>query len=209
MKKLMLTLCNRVVLAGLLVFLAFNTAHAETLPSDQLAKATFAGGCFWCMEPPYDKLEGVISTTSGYIGGHKDNPTYEEVSAGDTGHIEAVEIAYDPGKIRYEDLLEVFWRNIDPTEKDGQFCDYGDQYRTAIFYHNEEQKRLAEQSKQALLDSGKFKEIFTEIVPASTFYPAEDYHQDFYQNNPLRYAYYRSVCGRDARLEELWRKNQE
>ena len=157
----------------------------------QLATATFAGGCFWCMEPPFDKLEGVVSTTSGYTGGTLKNPTYEEVSAGGTGHAESLQVVYDPAKISYAQLLEVFWRNIDPTVKDRQFCDVGHQYRTAIFYHDEEQKRLALESKQRLEQSGKFPAIYTEIVPAGTFYPAEDYHQDYYKKNPVRYKYYR------------------
>jgi peptide-methionine (S)-S-oxide reductase len=169
------------------------------------AKATFAGGCFWCMEPPFDALDGVISTTSGYTGGQKVNPTYHEVSAGGTGHAESVQVEYDPKKVSYEKLLDVFWHNVDPTQKDGQFCDHGTQYRTAIFYHDEEQKRLAESSKAALMKSKPFNgDIVTEIVPASTFYPAEDYHQDYYQKNPIRYKFYRTGCGRDARLKELW-----
>jgi len=169
-----------------------------------LAKATFAGGCFWCLEHPYDELEGVVSTTVGYTGGQKENPTYEEVSAGTTGHAESIEILFDPQKISYQKLLEVFWRNIDPTAKDAQFCDHGSQYRSAIFYHDEEQRRLAEESKQALLDSGKFQTVETEIVPASTFWKAEDYHQDYYLKNPIRYKIYRYGCGRDRRLKELW-----
>jgi len=172
-----------------------------------LARATFAGGCFWCMEPAFDKLDGVLSTTVGYTGGHKENPTYEEVSSGWTGHAEAVEILYDPQKVSYERLLEVFWRNIDPTVKDRQFCDVGSQYRTAIFYHDQEQKRLAETSLERLKHSGGFSHIFTEIQPASTFWPAEDYHQDYYQKNPLRYKLYRMGCGRDQRLKELWEKS--
>jgi len=169
------------------------------------AKATFAGGCFWCMEPPYDKLDGVISTTSGYTGGQKKNPTYEEVSSGRTGHAEAVEVVYDPKKIGYEKLLEVFWRNVDPTVKDQQFCDVGSQYRTGIFYHDEEQKRLAEASKAALEKNKPFKgPIVTEITRATEFYPAEDYHQDYYLKNPVRYKFYRSGCGRDNRLKQLW-----
>jgi peptide-methionine (S)-S-oxide reductase len=171
----------------------------------ELAKATFAGGCFWCMEPPFDKLEGVISTTSGYTGGDQQNPTYKQVSAGGTGHTEAVEVLYDPEKISYAELLDVFWRNVDPLTADRQFCDVGSQYRTGIFFHNEDQKRLAEQSKQALTMSDRFdKPIVTEIAPAREFYPAEDYHQDYYQKNPLRYKFYRYQCGRDQRLEELW-----
>lgn len=172
--------------------------------SDRLAKATFAGGCFWCMEPPFDKLDGVVSTTSGYTGGHNETPTYEEVSSGITGHAEAMQIVYDPEKITYDQLLEVFWKNVDPTDGGGQFCDRGKQYRTAIFYHDEDQKRMAEQSRQALLESKGFKEIATEITVASTFYPAEEYHQDYYQKNPVRYKFYRYGCGRDRRLKELW-----
>ena len=177
-------------------------ASQSTGPTET-AKATFAGGCFWCMEPPFDKLDGVSSTISGYAGGKKKNPTYEEVSAGNTGHAEVVQITYDPKKITYEKLLEVFWRNVDPLAPNRQFCDIGSQYRTAIFYHDETQKRLAEESKKAL--SKRFKEpIVTEIVAASEFYPAEEYHQDYYTKNPLRYKYYRYSCGRDQRLEALW-----
>jgi peptide-methionine (S)-S-oxide reductase len=169
----------------------------------QSAKATFAGGCFWCMEPPYDKLDGVLSTISGYTGGTSKDPTYEEVSSGRTGHAEAVEITYDPKKIGYAELLQVFWRNVDPLTANRQFCDSGSQYRTAIFYHDENQNRLAVESKQAL--KGRFQQpIITEIVPASAFYLAEDYHQDYYMKNPLRYKFYRYSCGRDRRLRELW-----
>jgi peptide-methionine (S)-S-oxide reductase len=169
------------------------------------AKATFAGGCFWCMEPPFDKLDGVISTTSGYTGGQKLNPTYEEVSAGRTGHTEAMQIVYDPKKVSYEKLLEVFWHNVDPTIKDAQFCDHGNQYRTGIFVHDEQQKLAAENSKAALEKSKPFKAaLVTEIATATQFYPAEDYHQDYYLKNPIRYKFYRNGCGRDARLKELW-----
>ena len=169
------------------------------------AIATFAGGCFWCMEPPYDELDGVISTTSGYTGGHKPNPTYEEVSAGTTGHTEAVQVVYDPKRISYARLLEVFWRNIDPLTANAQSCDHGTQYRSGIFYHDAEQRRLAEDSKRALEASGRFKgPIVTEIVAAGTFYPAEEYHQDYYKKNPIRYKFYRAGCGRDQRLAELW-----
>jgi peptide-methionine (S)-S-oxide reductase len=169
------------------------------------AIATFAGGCFWCMEPPYDELDGVISTTSGYTGGHKPNPTYEEVSAGTTGHTEAVQVVYDPKRISYERLLEVFWRNIDPVTPNAQFCDHGTQYRSAIFYHDETQRRLSEESKRTLEASGRFKApIVTEIVAAGTFYPAEEYHQDYYRKNPIRYKFYRAGCGRDRRLADLW-----
>jgi len=174
-------------------------------PTGQLQKATFAGGCFWCMEHPYDELPGVVSVTSGYTGGNKKNPTYPEVSAGGTGHAEAVQVVYDPAKIGYDKLLTRFWHNIDPTVKDRQFCDTGNQYRSAIFYHNEEQRRLANQSKKALEQKKPFKEpIVTEIVAASEFYPAEEYHQHYYKKNPLRYSYYRTSCGRDKRLKELW-----
>ncbi|MHB8056420.1 MAG: peptide-methionine (S)-S-oxide reductase MsrA [Desulfuromonadaceae bacterium] len=168
-------------------------------------KAIFAGGCFWCMEQPFDSLPGVLSVMPGYSGGTKLNPTYQEVSAGGTGHAEVVEIIYDPAKISYEKLLLVFWHNIDPTVRNRQFCDIGDQYRSAIFFHNEQQRRLALRSK-ALLDKQKpFKEpIVTEISPASTFFPAEEYHRQYYKKNPLRYRYYRSSCGRDKRLKELW-----
>jgi peptide-methionine (S)-S-oxide reductase len=169
------------------------------------ATATFAGGCFWCMEPPYDKLDGVISTTSGYTGGSTVDPTYKDVTRGDTGHAEAVQVAYDPAKVSYEELLDVFWHNVDPLDAGGQFCDRGDSYRTGIFAETEEQRRLAEASKQALADSSRLEQpIVTEIVDASTFYPAEDYHQDYYEKNPVRYKFYRWNCGRDQRLAELW-----
>ncbi len=193
---------------GLLTLSFAMIPHAKGVPMNtdsRFETATFAGGCFWCMEPPFDKLEGVVSTTSGYTGGHKKNPTYKQVSAGGTGHVEAMQIRYDPDKISYAELLSVFWRNIDPTTPDRQFCDRGFQYRTAIFYHNEEQKRLAEASKAALLQSKPFVEqIVTEMIPASTFYKAEDYHQDYYKKNPIRYTFYRYNCGRDKRLKELW-----
>jgi peptide-methionine (S)-S-oxide reductase len=171
------------------------------------AKATFAGGCFWCMEPPYDKLPGVLSTTSGYMGGKKRSPTYEEVSTGTTGHTEVVQVVYDPAQVSYEKLLEVFWRNIDPTVRDQQFCDVGSQYRTAVFHHDEEQKRRAEASKAALEKSKPFKApIVTPVQAAGEFWPAEDYHQDYYKKNPVRYKYYRTGCGRDERLKQLWGK---
>jgi len=178
---------------------ALHAASSNT----ETAKATLAGGCFWCMEPPYDELDGVLATISGYAGGKKKNPTYEEVSSGTTGHTEVVQVTYDPKKISYSKLLEVFWRNIDPLTPNRQFCDAGSQYRAAIFYHDESQKRLAEASKQAVAKRFK-KPIVTEIVPAGEFYPAEDYHQDYYKKNPIRYKIYRYNCGRDERLEELW-----
>jgi peptide-methionine (S)-S-oxide reductase len=181
-----------------------GVVHAAQSPgSTPTAKATFAGGCFWCMEPPYDELEGVISTISGYIGGTKKNPTYEQVSAGTTGHTEAVQITYDPQKVSYEKLLEIFWRNIDPLTANAQFCDSGSQYRSGIFYHDEAQKKLAEASKKRI--QTRFKQpVVTEITAATEFYPAEDYHQDYYKKNPIRYKIYRYGCGRDQRLEELW-----
>jgi peptide-methionine (S)-S-oxide reductase len=173
----------------------------------ELEKADFAGGCFWCMEHPFDALPGVVSVTSGYTGGQKKYPTYKEVSAGGTGHAESVQIVYDPSKIAYGKLLDVYWHNIDPTTKDRQFCDSGNQYRSAIFYHTEEQKREALQSKEALQKAKPFKEpVVTEIVAAGEFYPAEEYHQHYYKKNPIRYRYYRNGCGRDQRLKELWGK---
>jgi peptide-methionine (S)-S-oxide reductase len=182
-----------------------GSAQASPVDTKNLATATFAGGCFWCMEPPFDKLAGVVSTTSGYIGGHKLDPTYEEVSAGETGHAEAVQVVYDSTQISYTQLLQVFWRNIDPLAVNRQFCDGGSQYRSGIFYHNEEQRRLAEESKQRVEQIKKFdRPIATEIVAATVFYPAEEYHQDFYKKNPLRYKTYRTGCGRDRRLKELW-----
>lgn len=186
-------------------FIAMIAQQGVAAENTNLAKATFAGGCFWCMEPPFDKLPGVVSTTSGYTGGKKPNPTYREVSDGETGHTEAVQIVYDPAKISYDQLLNVFWRNIDPTVKDQQFCDHGSQYRTGIFVHDDMQKKQADAAKAALLKSKPFKaDIVTEITAASTFYPAEDYHQDYYLKNPVKYKFYRFNCGRDARLKELW-----
>jgi peptide-methionine (S)-S-oxide reductase len=191
--------------AGFLLAGADPPTRKPAAPAEKLQKATFAGGCFWCMEHPFDQLPGVVSVTSGYTGGTKKNPTYEEVSAGGTGHAESVQVVYDPAKIGYQKLLDVYWHNIDPAVKDRQFCDTGHQYRSAIFYHNEEQHRLAQQSKQALEANKPFKgPILTEIVPAGEFYPAEEYHQHYYKKNPIRYHYYRSRCGRDDRLKELW-----
>ncbi len=173
-------------------------------------RAIFAGGCFWCMEPPFDKLDGVISTTSGYTGGHQENPTYYDVSSGRSGHVEVVEIVYDPEKMSYEKLLNVFWVNIDPLNNRGQFCDNGSQYLSAIFYIDNKQKKTAEKSLDALKKSNVLKgKIVTTIRPASKFYPAEEYHQDYYINNSLSYKYYRYRCGRDDRLKELWPSNKE
>jgi peptide-methionine (S)-S-oxide reductase len=181
-------------------------AQAQTSPAARsTAKATFAGGCFWCVEADFDKVPGVISTTSGYTGGTVPNPSYEQVSAKRTGHAEAVEITYDPHQVSYEQLVEKFWRSIDPTTKDSQFCDHGSPYRTAIFAHDAAQLQAAKASLAALQKSKPFKDpIVTEIVMAGPFYVAEDYHQDYYKKNPLRYQYYRSSCGRDARLKQLW-----
>lgn len=194
---------KRMILMGvglLVVILAGGYATAANLE-----KAVFAGGCFWCMEAPFDKLPGVISVTSGYTGGHKKNPTYKEVSAGGTGHAEAVQIEFDPSQISYAALLAVYWRNIDPTVTDRQFCDVGHQYRAAIFYQGAAQRAAAVRSKAELEKNKPFREsLVTEIVPGAEFYPAEEYHQHYYKKNPLRYRYYRSGCGRDKRLQELW-----
>ena len=174
-------------------------------PAGERATAIFAGGCFWCEETAFEGVDGVISVTSGYTGGQTKNPTYEQVSAGWTGHAESVEVAYDPGKISYERLLEIFWHNVDPLQRDAQFCDHGTQYRSAIFYRDESQRKAAEESKRKLEEEPRFKgRIVTQIVAASTFYPAEEYHQDFYKKSPVRYHTYRRGCGRDARLRELW-----
>ncbi len=195
----------RMIVAFAALLASLPTAAQPLAPETGEARAVFAGGCFWCVESDFDKVPGVIATTSGYIGGTKKNPTYQEVSAGGTGHAEAVEIVYDPAKVSYEKLLDVFWKNIDPTVKDRQFCDGGSQYRSAIFYLNEEQKRLAEASLEALKKNKPFKgEIYTQIVPAGEFWPAEEYHQDYYKKNPIRYKFYRTGCGRDARLKEIW-----
>jgi peptide methionine sulfoxide reductase msrA/msrB len=178
------------------------------MPTGTLEKATFAGGCFWCMESPFEKLEGVTEVISGYTDGHKDNPTYKEVSSGTTGHLEAIQIIYDPSKITYPELLDVFWRQVDPTDPGGQFVDRGQQYTTAIFYHNDEQKTLAEASKEKLNQSGRYdNSLVTPIKKASQFYPAEEYHQDYYDKNPIRYKYYRYNSGRDRYLKKIWGKD--
>jgi len=179
--------------------------NGATEASSGTQTAIFAGGCFWCMEHPFDQLDGVLKVTVGYTGGHTKNPTYEEVSSGDTGHAEAVEVVYDPSRISYQKLLDVFWHNVDPVAKGHQFCDWGDQYRAEIFYTTPEQKREAEASRARLQSSGRFKDpITTRIVAAGPFYPAEAYHQEYYKKNPIRYRIYRTGCGRDRRLHQLW-----
>ena len=194
------------ILLGIFLMSLTFVYPAQNVPAMQnRAKATFAGGCFWCMEPAFDKVNGVIATISGFTGGHTKNPTYEEVSAGGTGHAESVQVIYDPTKVTYQKLLEVYWHNIDPTVANRQFCDAGTQYRSAIFYHDATQKKLAEESKAAIEKSGQIKPpILTEIVPVGEFTPAEEYHQDFYKKNPIQYESYRIGCRRDARLKELW-----
>jgi peptide methionine sulfoxide reductase msrA/msrB len=197
------------IFGSLLFLLVFFLTGSGISAETKQEKATFAGGCFWCMESPFEKIDGVKEVISGYTGGHKDNPTYKEVSEGSTGHVEAVQITYDPSKVTYDDLLGVFWQQIDPTDDGGQFVDRGSQYRSAIFYHNDEQKRIAEESKQNLEGSGIYdKPIVTEIREASTFYMAEDYHQDYYKKSPLRYKYYRYNSGRDKYLKEIWENNE-
>ncbi len=184
-----------------------NFPFVETTGASPSAKAYFAGGCFWCMEEAFEKVEGVVTVVSGYMGGTVANPSYEEVSAGRTGHAESVEVTYDPTKVTYQKLLDAFWHNVDPLTPNAQFCDHGSQYRSAIFYSTEEEKRLAEESKSAIEQVKKFPApIVTQLTAASTFYPAEDYHQDYYKKNPLRYKYYKYGCGRASRLEALWGK---
>jgi peptide-methionine (S)-S-oxide reductase len=178
---------------------------AQPAPPPGLARATFAGGCFWCMEPPFEKLPGVKEVISGYTGGFKVDPTYEEVSSGGTGHRESVQVVYDPSRITYARLLEVYWHNVDPTTPNRQFCDVGEQYGTAIFYHDEEQKKLALESQAQVERTKSFPQaVVTPILPAGEFYRAEEYHQDYYKKNPVRYRFYRWNCGRDQRLKELW-----
>ena len=206
----MTTVFSRVFGTMAVFFAAVFVVEAQlpgTLSSDEsrLKKATFAGGCFWCMEPPFDKLDGVISTTSGYIGGHVKDPTYKQVSAGITGHAEAVEVLYDPMQVTYAELLEIFWRNIDPLTRNRQFCDRGSQYRAGVFFHDSKQEHLARDYKARLERSGRFEApVVTEIVAALEFYPAEEYHQDYYKKHPVRYRVYRFGCGRDRRLDEIW-----
>ena len=195
---------TRILIAVALILLPLQQVHAASAAAAS-EKATFAGGCFWCMEAPFDKLPGVVSVTPGYSGGQVKNPTYEQVSAGGTGHAESVQIVFDPSKTSYSRLLDVYWRNIDPTVTDRQFCDVGSQYRSAIFYHGEKQRRVALQSKATLEKNKPFKgAVLTEITPAGEFYTAEEYHQHYYKKNPIRYKFYRNSCGRDRRLKELW-----
>lgn len=197
--------------AAVIAMVAFGS-NSESKEGTQVAGpapegmklATFAGGCFWCMESPFEEIDGVQSVTSGYTGGHKKNPTYEEVCTGTTGHAESIQIVYDPNKVTYEKLLHTYWRNIDPTTPDRQFCDVGSQYRPEIFYHDEEQLRAAEKSKKEIEESGVVDEVKVRISPASEFYVAEDYHQNFYMTNPEHYQQYRMGCGRDRRLAQLW-----
>ncbi len=185
----------------------FAAGAQSTKPADSpiaTATAIFAGGCFWCLEADFEKLPGVIGAESGYTGGKTPNPGYHQVSAGGTGHTEAVRVSYDPAKLSYQQLVDYFWRHIDPTVKDRQFCDAGTQYRSAIYWQNEAERKIAEASRDALLKVGKLPQVYTEVTAASVFYPAEEYHQDYYKKNPIRYAYYRKTCGRDARVHEIW-----
>ena len=197
---------------GLILFFAsislllmgwFNPAYAQAGANSGTAQATFAGGCFWCMEHPFDELQGVADTTSGYMGGTVESPSYRQVSSGTTGHAEVVQVEYDPETVSYETLLDTFWHNVDPVDTQGQFCDKGSQYRSIVFYHDETQRQLAESSKQTV-NQLLNQSIATEVVPADTFYPAEDYHQNYYQPHPARYRLYRFGCGRDQRLAEVW-----
>lgn len=206
------TMLLAVMMTGVVFAFSFRGMAADTdkklgtLPADT-ETAVFGGGCFWCMEHPFDELSGVFDTTSGYIGGASDNPGYRQVSAGNSGHVEVVQVTYDPKAISYDALLDVYWKNIDPLTANAQFCDSGDQYRSAIFTKNEKQRVAANRSKRALEESGRFKQaIVTTVEKADdiTFWPAEDYHQDYYLKNPIRYKLYRSACGRDGRLNELW-----
>ncbi len=198
------------IICAITTLLIVNSCSAGDAPppakpsSAQGATAIFAGGCFWCAEADFEKLTGVVKAESGYTGGQLENPTYEQVSHGGTGHAEAVRVTYNPKLVSYEKLLDYFWHHIDPTVKDQQFCDVGNQYRSAIFYQNESEKKAAEASKTALERGGKFARIYTEIAPTRAFYLAEDYHQDYYKKNPIRYKYYRNSCGRDARVNEVW-----
>jgi peptide-methionine (S)-S-oxide reductase len=203
--KRLLTLLTVTLLSLLLTVPIAAQAAPTASPTPGLAQATFAGGCFWCMEQPFDNLPGVLSTTSGYTGGTVVDPTYPQVSDGNTGHAESVQVLYDPKRISYDTLLEAYWNNIDPIDPDGQFCDRGSQYRSAIFYHNDEQQQAAQKSKQNLTQIHTLSgPIVTEITAAQPFYAAEDYHQNFYKTHSLKYQFYRRACGRDRRLAKLW-----
>jgi len=195
---------RRLLISAFMLAVGLGSASAQ----EKTAKAIFGGGCFWCVEADFDKVPGVISTTSGYINGKTKNPTYREVSAGGSGHNEVVEIVYDPAKVTYAKLLDVFWRNIDPLVKDRQFCDSGDMYRTGVYYLDDEQKKLAEETKKTVQAKFAPRTVHTEIVKADTFYKAEEYHQDYYKKNEARYNFYRWNCGRDQRLEQLWGKKE-
>ena len=210
MIRLLGILVSLIIVATVAVAVTMDKkGEKKDMEETMTAKAIFAGGCFWCMEPPFEKLDGVHAVVSGYIDGHKENPTYQEVSSGTTGHTEAVEITYDPNKISFAELLEVFWMNIDPTDAGGQFVDRGSQYRTGIYYLNVEQQQLAEASKERLGKSGRFDSpIVTEIVAATRFYPAEDYHQDYYKESPVRYKFYRYNSGRDQFINRVWGKDE-
>ncbi|HMW56178.1 MAG: peptide-methionine (S)-S-oxide reductase MsrA [Candidatus Accumulibacter sp.] len=181
-----------------------GAADPPTGKKTEIRTAIFAGGCFWCIEADFEKLPGVLGAESGYTGGHTVNPSYEQVSAGNTGHTEAIRVSYDPQKVSYPQLLDYFWRHIDPTVKNRQFCDIGTQYRSGIYWQNEDERKAAESSRDALLASGRLPRIETEIAAATPFYPAEEYHQDYYRKNPIRYTYYRHGCGRDARVKQIW-----
>jgi len=197
----------KLLTAALLAAMSLPATAADT-PAAKTEKAYIGGGCFWCVEAVYEELPGVIATISGYMGGKTKNPTYPQVSTGSTGHNEVVQVSFDPAKVSYAQLLETFWRNIDPTQANGQFCDHGSQYRSEIFFHDDSQRKLAEASKAALQKNKPFAgEIHTLINRASQFYPAEEYHQDYYRKNPARYSYYKAACGREARLKELWKSH--
>lgn len=197
---------TRLRLAALLLLIGGHAGSAEppAPKATEVRTAIFAGGCFWCIEADFEKLPGVLAAESGYTGGRTANPSYEQVSAGNTGHTEAIRVSYDPQRLSYPQLLDYFWRHIDPTVRNRQFCDVGTQYRSGIYWQNEVERKAAESSRDALLASGKLPHIETEIVAAATFYPAEEYHQDYYKKNPIRYAYYRQGCGRDARVKQIW-----
>jgi len=200
----------RLTITMLLAWLFFVPAFADAATEQKLESVVLGGGCFWCIEADYEKLDGIVDVISGYAGGHIKNPTYRQVSAGGSGHIEVVKVTYDANKINYSQILDYFWRHVDPTRDDGQFCDRGSQYRPAIFYQDEAQKKLALASTKQIEQSKPFAQpLKVELIQAGTFYPAEDYHQDYYKKNPIRYNFYRFNCGRDARVEQLWGENKK